>query len=265
VLLRYKLCLALLVLLAGYGAWLGIVRKLALFQVEQVTISGLSGDSAPQIHSTLELTAREMTTTDFSLARLRQAVAGYRSVAALTVTTSFPHGAQIRVVQREPLARIDDGGRELAVAGNDEVLSGLVPSRELPLVKTSVPPVGDRVTDALAREEIGLLAAAPAPLARRVYCVRDGREGLTVRLRGGPLIYFGGGELPHAKWDAAAAVLANPSARGARYVDVSLPDRPAAAIGDPATSPGGTGENASTSVATIVGASQSAASSSTSG
>ncbi|MGD0981732.1 MAG: FtsQ-type POTRA domain-containing protein [Solirubrobacteraceae bacterium] len=263
--LRYKLGLAALALLATYGLWLGLLRNLALFEVQSVTISGLAGNATPQIASTLELTAREMTTTNFSLARLRSSVASYPSVASLRVRTEFPHGLRIEVVERRPLARLDYDGTIVAVASNDHVLSGLAVPRTLPLVRSSFAPRGDRVTDPLALEELALLAAAPEALRSHVYQVRMSNEGLTVRLRHGPLIYFGDDALRHAKWDSAAVVLANPSSRGARYIDVSLPARPAAAIGDPSTEELSTSPQGTASVATIIGGASAEASSSTSG
>jgi cell division septal protein FtsQ len=235
--LRYKLGLAVLALAGAYALWLGVVRDLSLFQVQRVRIDGLAGASAPQIATTLELTARQMTTTDFSSARLQSAIADDASVASVTADTEFPHGVRIDVVERHPLARVDYNGTIVAVARNDRVLSGLTASRSLPLIRSSESPRGERITDPLARTELALLAAAPQPLWRDVYTIRESSEGLTARLRHGPLIYFGNATLPHAKWDSAAVVLASTTSRGARYVDVSLPSRPAAAVGDPATSP----------------------------
>jgi cell division septal protein FtsQ len=81
-----------------------VLRSLPLFQVQRVTVTGLSGDAAPQIRSALELTARGMTTTDFSLARLRAAVAGYTLVAGLRVDSELPHGLRIR--RRSSAARL---------------------------------------------------------------------------------------------------------------------------------------------------------------
>ncbi len=263
--LRIKLGLALFTMLAGYALWLVTLRDLPLFQVENVSIRGLSGNAAPQISSALELTAREMTTTDFSAVRLRQAVAGYRSVAAVTAETEFPHGVRISVRERHPLARLDYNGMIVAVSSDGQVLSGLAPSRTLPLVRSTSAPVGERVVDPITTAELALLAAAPQPLLAHVYQVRVGVEGLTVRLRHGPLIYFGDAALPHAKWDSAAAVLANATSHGARYIDVSLPGRPAAGVGDPATEVTAGGGQSVASVATIVGTAQSGASSSTSG
>jgi len=66
--------------------------------------------------------------------------------------------------------------------------------------------------------------------------VFDGREGLTVAMRNGLLVYFGNDTRPHAKWTALARVLAAPSSAGAWYVDVRVPERPAAGIAGGGTS-----------------------------
>jgi len=47
-------------------------------------------------------------------------------------------------------------------------------------------------------------------------------------MRGGPQILFGDDQRPRAKWVAAARVLSDESSAGATYVDVRLPERPAA-------------------------------------
>jgi hypothetical protein len=57
-----------------------------------------------------------------------------------------------------------------------------------------------------------------------------GPEGLTVAMRNGLLVYFGDASRPHAKWLSLARVLVSPGAAGAWYVDVRLPERPAAGL-----------------------------------
>ncbi len=47
-------------------------------------------------------------------------------------------------------------------------------------------------------------------------------------MRSGLLAYFGDASRPHAKWLSLARVLADSSCAGASYVDVRLPERPAA-------------------------------------
>ncbi len=63
-------------------------------------------------------------------------------------------------------------------------------------------------------------------------------------------IYFGDASRAHAKWMAAARVLADPSSQGAWYVDVRLPERPAAGL-----AAGAAPATESTAGATGVGAS----------
>jgi hypothetical protein len=81
-----------------------------------------------------------------------------------------------------------------------------------------------------------VLAAAPPTLAGWVARVYEGHEGLTVAMRGGLLLYFGDDRRPHAKWLSAARVLASPSSAGAVYIDVRVPERPAAGF-PPGTQP----------------------------
>jgi hypothetical protein len=93
-----------------------------------------------------------------------------------------------------------------------------------------------RARDSFVLVALRVLGAAPAPLAARVTAVTRAGGALTVYLHRGPRLIFGDGSLPHAKWAAATAVLAAPSARGATYIDLVLPSRPDAQVGDSATS-----------------------------
>jgi hypothetical protein len=83
-----------------------------------------------------------------------------------------------------------------------------------------------------------------------------GPQGVTVAMRNGLLVYFGDATRPHAKWLSLARVLADPSSEGASYVDVRLPERPAAGFASgavPATS-AATGEPSSPSDPTTAAA-----------
>jgi hypothetical protein len=55
-----------------------------------------------------------------------------------------------------------------------------------------------------------------------------GKGGLRAILRGGGTLVFGGTDLLQAKWMAASIVLRDPTAKGARYLDVRIPRRPVA-------------------------------------
>jgi hypothetical protein len=93
-----------------------------------------------------------------------------------------------------------------------------------------------RVTDRTTLIELTVLDAAPPLLRNRVAQIGYGPRGLAITLRNGPQLFFGDTSLLHAKWDAAARVIAEPNAHGATYIDVRLPSQATAQVGDPATS-----------------------------
>ena len=117
--LRVKLIaatLATLVLLGGGWVWL---RDSSLVAVRRVTVTGVSGPDAGQIRSVLVLAARNMTTLDVRLGQLHTAVAPYPMVKDLRVSTQFPHGMRIRVVEQLPVAALVAGGQTVAASPTD--------------------------------------------------------------------------------------------------------------------------------------------------
>lgn len=216
------------------GGWLWL-RDSSLVAVSQVRISGVRGPQAVQIEALLRSTARRMTTMDFNAGALRTAVAAYPVVAAVKASTGFPHAVHIRVIERPPVAMLLAGGQRTALAADGTALGAQLASGSLPTLSGSFAPIpGQRIGDASLRADVAVLGAAPSILARFIARVYDGPEGLTVAMRNGLLVYFGDSSRPHAKWLSLARVLADPSSAGARYVDVRVPERPAA--GMPGTS-----------------------------
>src|SRR6202042_380453 len=182
-----------------------------------------------EIRAALDDAATRMTTMNFDAGALRSAVASYAIVAGVQVRTSFPHTVSISVSERPPVAALVSAGQRTAVAADGTVLGPALSSGSLPSVSGSVEPApGARLTEPAALAAVTVLGAAPAPLARFVTRVYEGPEGLTVAMRSGLLVYFGNDTRPHAKWLSLARVLVSPSSAGALYIDVSLPERPAA-------------------------------------
>jgi len=170
-----------------------------------------------------------MSTLDVDANKLRSAVAPYPIVKDVEVTTQFPHGMRIHVVEQLAVGAIEAGGRKLAVAPDGTLLHDVVVSRSLPLIPLRVPPGGARVTDANALGAIRLLAAAPHRLRSEISQVTTvSGHGLVAQLRNGPAVYFGDTTSLRAKWLAASAVLADAGSTGAGYIDVTDPGRPAA-------------------------------------
>jgi cell division protein FtsQ len=243
--------LATLVLLGGGWLWL---RNSPLVAVEHVHVHGAHGTEAHAIDVALEEAATHMSTLNVNVGALRAAVAPFHVVRALQVSASFPHTLSIRVIDQLPVAALVVNGVKTAVAADGAVLGMSLLKSSLPTVPGAPgePLSGGHVHSAGALAALAVLGAVPPALAGWVTRVYSGREGLTVAMRNGLEIYFGDATRPHAKWLAALRVLANPSSAGAWYVDVRLPERPAAGL-----SGGASGEAGATTGNTSSGVSAS--------
>jgi cell division protein FtsQ len=209
------------------GAWLW-VRDSSLVAVRKVTITGVYGPEAAKIRSALNLAARNMTTLDVHEGQLRTAVAPYPVVKDVRVSTQFPHGLRIRVLEQLPVAALVAGGHGVAVTGDGTLLHD-VATRSLPAIGVRLLPGGSQVTDGTTLAALALLSDTPSRMIARIAQVTDGPpHGLVAQLRSGPSIYFGDGSDLDAKWVAATSVLADPTSAGASYIDVTDPSRPAA-------------------------------------
>ena len=216
---------ASVLLAAGYQFWL---RDSTFVAVERVTVTGLSTSDAERVRVALSAAGRTMTTLNVDHEALERAVAGFPVVRELEVTTDFPHGLQIHVVEQVPAAiAVGDGGR-VPVAGDGTILHGLPVEGRLPTVEVDGAFGTERLQDRSALDAAAVAGAAPAVLRSRVATVDDQKdEGLVAELREGPELIFGDTTRLQAKWAAAVRVLADLEASGASYVDVRIPGRPA--------------------------------------
>jgi cell division septal protein FtsQ len=211
-------------------AWFGYQwgRDLSLFRVRHVEITGLEPGDSPAIRRALRETAMRMTVLHVDEDALRDAVDSFPVVRSLTASADFPNKLRIAVHEYAPVAVLQTpAGRRVAVAGNGTLLAGLA-SLRLPVVKVEDVPSGPALADRAPLRLVGVLAGAPAelrPLLARAY---ESKEGIRVAIRKGPTLYFGSPTRLAAKWAAATRVLADPESIGATFIDVRLPERPAA-------------------------------------
>lgn len=220
------LAAACVVLAAAYFGWF---RDSGLVSVDRVTVSGITARDAGKLRAALTERARTMTTLHVDRDQLEQVVAGYPVVRELRVTPDFPHGLHIAVVEHHPAALAVAGTARVPVAGDGTVLRGLPVDGELPELRLRGAIPAERLSEPVALRDARVLGGAPRPLRPRLEGVRTGGpKGLTVKMREGPQLIFGDTSRLRAKWLAATRVLADPSARGATYIDLRLPDRPAA-------------------------------------
>lgn len=247
------------------GGWLWF-RDSSFVAVKRVRVSGVNdGPDAAQIRRALVAAAHNMTTLDVHLDRLRTAVAAYPVVKDLRVSTQFPHGMRITVVEQVPVAAVTIDGRQTAVAADGTLLQHISPSTmaTLPLVPVKALPGGTHLTEPDAVAAVAVLAAAPyAMLAKVAQVSSDPGRGLVVQLRNGPALYIGDATRLAAKWAAVIAVLADPGSAGASYVDVTDPVRPAAGASSTAassTAAPGTGATSTTAATAATTAASSTA------
>jgi cell division protein FtsQ len=237
--LRVRVAIGLMVVLAVLGGGWIWVRDSSLVAVRRVSIGGVYGPDAVQIRSALRLAALNMTTLDVRPAQLRTAVAPYPVVKNIRVSTQFPHGMRIQVVEQLPLGALVAGGETVAASGDGTLLRD-APTASLPSIPVPSLPGGTTVTDQSALNALALLAATPPRLTARIaQVVTDSAHGLVVELRSGPSIYFGDASDLDAKWASATAVLGDPSSAGASYIDVTDPARPAAGVSEQAVAAAG--------------------------
>lgn len=235
-----KLICATAALLAAVAIGL-VSRDPSLFRVEQVRIVGVPANADPALAASLTRIARGMSAAGATTRPFAQTLARYSLIGRVRLRPTLPHTLVLDVHVRRPVALLDVRGRHTPLGADGRVITGLRTVPREPLILASHSPVGGRVLDARTLGELAVLNAAPAPLHARLLSLRTDAEGIVAHLSRGPAIYFGDASLPHAKWDSAAAVLADRSSRGASYIDVRLPARPAAQVADPATIAGVSG------------------------
>ena len=210
------------------GTYVAVVRELAVFRIEAVAIEGASSGYGRRLADELGAAARGMTTLHVREEELRRVAERYPAVVSLDTNADLPNRLEIRIVERPPVGLVKGpGGRLVPVAADGNLLGSQPVDRPLPRLDGRAARRrgrGGPSTLAAAR----LASAAPGPLAAWLERIERHESGWVVELRGGPEVRFGPLSELAPKWSAAAAVLAARSARGARFVDVRLPDRPSA-------------------------------------
>jgi cell division protein FtsQ len=233
---RRRLALAAVVAVllgAFYMLWL---RDCPLVRVDQTTVTGASGQDAGQINRALQAAAGDMTTLHVRHDELMRSVRHFPVVADVRTSAHFPDKLSITVIERRPAAVVVAPGRRVAVAGDGILLTGIDAHGDLPVIRSGRELSGRRLAEGGALAAAGVLGGAPAYLSPRLTAIRhSGGRGWVVKMRGGPDLFFGSATRLRAKWMAATRVLADKASAGASYVDVRLPERPAAGGLDTAT------------------------------
>jgi cell division protein FtsQ len=226
--IRLKVLLAGVALVVLLGAGWMWFRDSSLVRVRDVQVTGATSSERARVIDALELAARNQSTLHVRASALEAAAARFDSVAGIRISTDFPHGMRIEVLERHPVAALVVGDQELAATGDGRVLRGVVADGDLPMIRMDGVPAGDRVTNRNTLTALAIAAAAPAALRSRIDRLWTGPKGMMLALVDGPDLIFGDSVEADRKWLSAARVLADPSAAGATYLDVRIPERVAA-------------------------------------
>lgn len=230
--LRRRLLAALLlaiILAAGYWLWL---RDSGLVAISEVSIRG-EGERT-DLAAQVEAVALQQTSLHVDEAALLEPISSDPAVRGLRASPDFPHRLAVELDLRSPVAYLSAPGLVVASDGivlerSEEAPPG-VPEVSLGGPEAAAPP-GERVTGEAAELAI-VLGAAPGPLLGELEGARtDPARGIVVVAGEGLELRFGGPERADAKWEAAAAVLADPQLGEVSYIDLSLPERPVAGSG----------------------------------
>jgi cell division septal protein FtsQ len=224
---RMNLVVALLIAVGVFAGSYLLLRNSSLVAVKEVKIVGLSGYYDKQARAAVAAEAMQMTTMNFDDAKIAEAASSFVDVAGVQVETDFPHSATIYVDVRRPVLVARVSGHLVTLSQSGEVISTMHASAGLPHIDVKGTIVDGQVTTGRALSAARLLGAAPDILMRKVESIRWGKLGIVVQLERGPELYFGTSLNARAKWRDAAAVLASPDTKGAAYVDLRVPGRPA--------------------------------------
>jgi cell division protein FtsQ len=201
-------------------------RDLSWFAIDSVTVKGATTNER-EIKAAVEGVAGDMTTLHIQDGELRNAIARFPTVASVAASTSFPHGLEVTITERLPVAFVQIGGQRTAVSADGYLLAGAsFDQKALPRIDGATAH-GPRL-DENAAAQAAILGATPVPLRNRVTATSwdDTRGGVVLSLKNGPEVRFGDGSRAQDKWAAAVAVLSSNQRGSPSYLDVSVPDRP---------------------------------------
>ncbi len=219
--LAFWLCTAIVV-----GALL-LARDSSVVAVENVRVVGLDGHYERRARRALEAEALTMSTLAVDRDGLRDSISEHVDLAGLRTSVDFPHGLTVYVSVRRAVATARIGGRVAGVTAGGAVLASARDLTSLPRVEVTGGLRDNRLLGARPLAQLTVLGAAPDVLLRRVKSIKYGPRGIVVTLDKGISLIFGDAAQAARKWRSVAAVLADPAAKGARYIDLRVADRPA--------------------------------------
>jgi hypothetical protein len=156
------------------------------------------------------------------------ATLGVIAIAALWQLAFGDDPVEPRLVPPTATATIGEGSEAIAVGPDGAILAWLSLPEGIQLPRLPIsepPPKGELGGEVL--EQARVLGAAQSALRPYIERSRYSENGVAVELRGGIELRFGDATRLRQKWEAAAAVLADPTITDLGYVNLQDPRHPA--------------------------------------
>lgn len=221
---------AVAALFALYTFWF---RSSELVRVQHVTVTGISIKDGQRLSAALTNAALGSSVLDVPVRKLEAVASPWKSVKRIEASADSFHDLKLKVVEYKPVAvYVGPDHRPVAVTADGELLEGFPLDRPLPVFSVAKSVAGSKLSSPDQQALLAVYRGAPPELVGRITQARSSpRDGVVVSVAGSADIVFGDPGQIQQKWASAVRVLADPAASGATYVDVRLPDRPAAGRG----------------------------------
>ncbi len=206
-------------------------RETGIFAVRSVEVHGAPGYVARQVERTLR-DAQGESLVALDVDEARRAVEAMPTVAEAELDRAYPHTLRVAIVPERPVALVRQGAEALLVSERGRVITRLDRTARPELPRIWVPRTARLAPGGSVSGDVSTAVAAVAPIAgtrfpARITSVTVQEEALTLRLRSGLELRLGEPMDAELKLAVAARVL--PLLQpGARYLDVSVPERPVA-------------------------------------
>ena len=207
-----------------------VARATPIFAVRSIEITGVHGAAAAHVRAALRpLDGKSLLA--LNAADVEDRLASVPEVRRATYDRAFPSTLRVAVVPEQPVAVVRQGAAAWLLSARGRILSRLDRRTARVLPRIWLPRAAEIVVGATLAADDGGAAAALATARRvgfraRVRDVSVVEGSLVFALRSGLDLRLGDREHLALKLAVAARIL--PLARGAYYVDVSLPARPVA-------------------------------------
>lgn len=208
-------------LVAGL-VWAAFWSPVLALEPRDVTIEGATGTVDGDAVHELLVSQEGVPLPRLDTVALRSDILGLRGVKDVRIARSWPHGLDVSVTARVPVAAVPDGGRYvlLDAEGVRVGTRGKVPSK-LPEVEV---PLDDGSALAL-QSALRVLAALPSGLTKKVASVSaETQDDVETVLRNGQSIQWGGSEQLALKVEVVQTL--RKVAPDAKVIDVSSPELP---------------------------------------